>query len=136
VAEFPAAVCDTNALLWHTAGRESRLGRLAAAHFVKSDRQLALSYVPVAVIWETTVLARAGHVVLRRPVREFFDDLFSDPCYQPVDLTPAQVYDADDLRFAKDPFDAMICACARALDLPLITRDTAIEQAKVVRTLW
>lgn len=93
-------------------------------------------YVPAAAIWECTLLARAGRINLRRTVRAFFDDLFSNPAYQPFDLTASQIFRADDLRFNRDPFDALICAAAQDLELPLITRDTDIRGSGVVRAIW
>ena len=126
---------DTHALIFHAAG-SGRLGLKARAHFDAAERRDALVYVPAAVIWEISLLARAVRINLRRPVRAFFDDLFSNPAYQPHDLDALQVFDADELRFTRDPFDALICAAARDLGLPLMTRDAAIEAAGVVATLW
>ena len=74
VAELPAAVADTHALLFHAATSRA-LGRRAAAHFDACERQQALAYVPMAVIWEVSLLARASRINLRRPIRNFFDDL-------------------------------------------------------------
>ena len=71
-----------------------------------------------------------------RSVRAFFDDLFSNPAYQPHDLTAAQVFEADELRFTRDPFDGLIVAAARDLSLPLITRDAAIRESGSVRIIW
>ena len=93
-------------------------------------------YVPMAVIWEVSLLARAVRINLRRPVRTFFADLFSNPAYQPHSLEAGQAFDADDLRFTRDPFDALIVASARDLNLALITRDAAIRESGVVRTIW
>jgi len=135
VADLPAAVCDTHALLFH-AGAERQLGRRAAAHFEACELRQAILYVPVAVIWECGLLARGSRINLRRSLRSFFDDLFSNPAYQPHDLSMAQVFVADDLRFNRDPFDALICAAAIDLELPLITRDADIRAAGVVRVLW
>jgi PIN domain nuclease of toxin-antitoxin system len=136
VAEKPsAAVADTHALVFHAAGG-AKLGARARAHFAASERREAITYVPAAVLWECALLARAVRINLRRPLRAFFDDLFSNPAYQPVDLTPPQVFDADELRFTRDPFDALICAAARELSLPLITRDAAIRESGAVRVLW
>ena len=83
-----------------------------------------------------SLLARAVRINLRRSVREFFADLFSNPAYQPLDLTPAHVLDADELRFTRDPFDALICAAARDLSLPLVTRDVAIAGSGTVKVIW
>jgi PIN domain nuclease of toxin-antitoxin system len=135
VAEPTAAVSDTHPLLFHAAAT-GRLGRKAAAFFERCEQRQAILYVPVAVMWECSVLARSARVNLRRSARAFFDDLFSNPAYQPFDLTPQQVFDADELRFTRDPFDALVCAAARTLDLPLISRDTAIVESGVVKVMW
>jgi len=135
VAEPVAAVTDTHPLLFHAAGG-GRLGRKAAAHFEACERREALLYVPAAVIWECTLLARAGRVNLRRSVRGFFDDLFSNPAYQPYDLSATQVFAAEEMRINRDPFDALICAAARDLELPLVTRDGDIRSSGVLRVIW
>lgn len=130
-----AAVSDTHPLLFHAAGGK-RLGKRAAAHFRACEQQRAITYVPVAVIWEMSLLARVDRVNLHRSLREFFEDLFSNPAYQPLDLTPEQVYLADEGRPNNDPFDALICAAACSLDLPLLSRDGDIQESGLVKILW
>ncbi len=131
-----AAVTDTNALLYFAAGPGRLLSRRAAAHFQACDSGTALIYVPAAVVWELAILVRVGRADLGRSTRQFFDDLFSNSSFQALDLTPAQVFDAHDLGFTRDPFDGLIVAAARSLDLPLITRDEAIRTSGAVRVLW
>jgi PIN domain nuclease of toxin-antitoxin system len=135
VADVAAAVTDTHALLFHAAGGR-RLGKQAAAHYAACERREALTYVPAAVIWEVALLARAGRVNLRRSVRSFFGALFTNPAYLPHDLTAGQVFDAEERRVNRDPFDALICAAATDLELPLITRDGDIRSSGVVRVIW
>jgi PIN domain nuclease of toxin-antitoxin system len=130
-----AAVTDTHPLLFHAA-RNPRLGRRAAQVFDSAERQAAIIYVPAAVIWECGLLALTGRVDLGRPLRQFFAELFSNPAYQPVDLTPEQIYRADEARPNRDPFDALICAAARHLELALLTRDSDIRQSGLVRVIW
>ena len=130
-----AAVADTHALIFHAAGGR-HLGRRAAAVFAAAERRMGIIYVPVAVIWECALLAHIGRIDLRRSTREFFDDLFSNPAYQPVDLTAEQVHLADEMRPNADPFDALICAAARHLDLPLLTRDGDIQESRLVAVVW
>ncbi len=125
---YNALVSDTHAILYHAAGGR-KLGRAAAADVEASEEQEAILYIPAAVIWEITLLTRAGKIDLGRSPQQFFDDLFSNPAYQPMDLTPEQIYLAEEIRPNEDPFDALICAAARSLDLPLLTRDTAIEDS-------
>jgi PIN domain nuclease of toxin-antitoxin system len=75
-------------------------------------------------------------VNLRRSVRGFFEDLFSNPAYQPFDLTAEQVFAAEEMRINRDPFDALILAAARDLELPLVTRDGDIRSSGLVRIVW
>lgn len=130
-----AAVTDTHALVFHAAGG-GHLGPKARQHFDACERRQAILYVPVAVMWEISLLARAVRISLRRPLAEFFDDLFSNPAYQPIDTTAAHVLIADELRFTRDPFDALIVATARDLGLPLVTRDAQIRESGAVRAIW
>ena len=135
MADVDAAVTDTHALLYH-ASASPRLGRRAAAHFSRAEERRATVYVPAAVIWEVGLLARGGRFNLRRAPREFFADLFSNPAYQPYDLTAAQIFDADELRINRDPYDALICAAARDLRLPLISHDSDIAKSRAVQLIW
>lgn len=130
-----AAVCDTHALLYH-AGSDRRIGRRAAALFAACEAREAIIYVPVAVLWEIGLLARRGRIDLGRTLAGFADDLFSNPAYHPLDLGVEQVLIADEHRPNNDPFDALIVAAARLLDLPLITRDGEITQSTLVETIW
>jgi PIN domain nuclease of toxin-antitoxin system len=135
VADVDAVVTDTHALLYHAAG-STRLGRRAAALFDRAEDRRAIVYVPAAVMWEVALLARGARVNLRRAPRDFFADLFTNPANQPYDLTAAQIFDADDLRINRDPFDALICAAARDLGLPLLTRDADIAGSGACRVIW
>ena len=121
--------------MFHAAGG-GHLGPRAAALLDRCERREALLYVPAAVIWECGLLARGGRIDLRRGLGAFFDDLFSNPAFQPLDLAPAQIVLADELRFARDPIDALIVAAAQTLGLPLVTRDAAIREPGAVRVVW
>jgi PIN domain nuclease of toxin-antitoxin system len=135
VADPSAAVTDTHPLVFHAAGG-GRLGSRAASMFARCERRDAIIYVPAVVMWETSLLARVSRIALHRTVRQFFDDLFSNPAYQPLELGPEQVFAAEQLRFIHDPFDALICASARTIGLPLITRDARIRASRAVKVIW
>ena len=135
MAETAAAVTDTHALVFHAAGG-GKLGPRASSFFDRCEQREASLYVPTVVMWECSLLARVSRINLRRTVRAFFDDLFSNPSYQPVDITSEHVFRADELRFTRDPFDALICAAAQVMELPLITRDAQIRGSGTVKVLW
>ena len=102
MAEFDAAVTDTHALVFHAAG-SARLGARAKAFFQRAEERKTLIYVPVAVVWEVGLLVRSGRIDLRRPLRQFFDELFSNPSFQPHALELGQVFEANDLTLLRDP---------------------------------
>jgi PIN domain nuclease of toxin-antitoxin system len=135
MTDLPSAVTDTHPLIFHAA-QSGVLGTRARRLFAAAENHQALIYVPAAALWETSLLARVGKVNLRRSVRTFFDELFSNPAYQPFNLTAEQVYLADELRFTRDPFDGLVVAAARTLDVPLITRDADIRESAAVRVVW
>ena len=135
MAEPSSAVTDTHPLIFHAAGG-GRLGPRAAAFFERCERHEAILYVPAAVIWECSLLARVARINLRRSVRTFFEDLFSNPAYQPLDLNAEQVFLADELRFTRDPFDALIVSAAQTAGLSLVTRDNAIRESGAVGVIW
>ncbi len=56
--------------------------------------------------------------------------------YQAIDLSPDQVFPADELRFNRDPFDALIVAGAQMSGLPLISRGAEILESGAVKTIW
>jgi PIN domain nuclease of toxin-antitoxin system len=43
---------------------------------------------------------------------------------------------AADLTFTRDPFDALICASAQTIGLPLLTRDAQIRASDAVKVIW
>jgi len=135
VPEPRAYVTDTHPLLFHSAGGRG-LGRRARACFEAAERREAILYVPAAVLWETSLLARVGRIRLATSFRGFVDDLFSNPAFQPYDLDPGQVALADEARPNEDPFDGLICAAASTLGLPLVTRDRSIQEWGRIRTVW
>jgi PIN domain nuclease of toxin-antitoxin system len=64
------------------------------------------------------------------------DPVYTNPAYQPLDLTAAQVYVADEIRINRDPFDGLICAAALTVSLPLITRDGDIRASGRLEVIW
>jgi PIN domain nuclease of toxin-antitoxin system len=135
VRRVTSAVTDTHPLLFHAA-RSSRLGARSRELFAAAEAREIIIYVPLCVMWEVTLLSRAARVNLHRPTRAFFEDLFSSPSFQAHPMAPEQIFDAGELRGLTDPFDALICAAARDLGLPLVTHDSAIVESGFVDTIW
>lgn len=130
-----AAVCDTHALVYYALGGQ-RLGAQAARFFDACEAREAIVYVPAVVILEFEFVMARRLARVSTSLRDFFEGLFANPAFQPFDLSPEQVYLARESKPNDDPFDGLICAAARRLDVPLITRDAAITEWGRVRVLW
>lgn len=135
MADLHSAVTDTHTLLYHARG-DRKLGPVGRRLFQAAEERQAVIHVPAAVIWEVAFLVRNGRIRLGRSPREFFGDLFSNPSFHSHDLDARQVLIASDWLQFRDPFDALICASAADLSLPLITRDAMIEASGIVKTVW
>jgi PIN domain nuclease of toxin-antitoxin system len=135
MGDYPAAVTDTHPLIFHASGGK-KLGKRAASHFAACERREALLYVPAVVLWELSLLVRIGRVPLEGTFSAFCDTLFSNPAFQPLELTVDQVRMAHDRTPNNDPFDALICSAAASMALPLVTREASIVDSGMVRVLW
>lgn len=130
-----AYVTDTHPLIFHVTQARG-LSPRARAIFQACDDREAIVFVPAIVLWEVSLLDRIGRIRLAVPLRAFADALFSNPAYQPLPLDREVVALAHEARPNDDPFDALVAASARSLDLPLVTRDAALLEWREVRTVW
>ncbi|MBX9693064.1 MAG: PIN domain-containing protein [Cyanobacteria bacterium] len=53
-----------------------------------------------------------------------------------TELQPDDLVIAHSLSFNRDPFDALIVATAKRLELPLITADADITDSATCQTIW
>ena len=78
-------VADTHAILFTREGADSAE---SGGVFERCERQQAIIYVPAIVMWEVSLRACARESPAHR--RGFFDDLFSNPSYQPFDMAASR----------------------------------------------
>ena len=128
-------VTDTHPLIWYATGRHRQLSHKALWAFHAASDAEALIYVSVVVLWEIAMLRKVGRIALQEPYGAWAEHLLAQPGFAlaAVDiemLTIAYTYPFP------DPFDSVITATARVLDVPLITNDTAIHAAQVVEVYW
>lgn len=127
-------VTDTHALVWFLTGESRRLSRRVRDVFQDADDGRATVHIPVVVLMELVLLERRGRIEVA--YRELRDQLAVRRGMPLEALLPEDIDEARTLAVLRDPFDVLIAATARRLGLPLITRDEAITEAKVVRTYW
>lgn len=128
-------VTDTHPLIWYAAGTHRQLSRKALRVFNAAALDASLIYVPVFVLWEIAMLLKIGRISLREPYPVWVENLSSQRGFAlpPQDVTVLS--EAYSYPFA-DPFDSVIAATAHVLELPLITKDTAISDSRLVEIYW
>lgn len=122
---------DTHALLWWTL-EPAKLGAKARAALDGAER----IGVPAIVFWEVALLARLGKITLGSSTADWLRDVRSIARIEPLPLTPEIAVAADALVMHPDPADRFIVATAIQQQLSLVTKDKAIQSAKVVATIW
>ena len=124
-------VTDTHALIWYADARRRKLGRRARQAFERAETGRAVIYVPTIVVAELLDQVRRGHIKITLPPHRWLSALFALGGFIAADLTIDVVLAGHELYAIREREDRLIAATAKALSLPLITRDPAIAAAGV-----
>jgi PIN domain nuclease of toxin-antitoxin system len=128
-------VADTHAIVHYAFSRKAMLGKQARRIFDRADRGETLVFVPSVVLWEISLLCKLGKVRLRQTFEQWCRELDGSPGFSIVPLDWLDVREARELPFA-DPFDCFIAGTSIRLESPLITKDSAIVESKILPTVW
>ena len=129
-------VTDTHPLIWFTLNKRSALSKKVLAVFESAEKGEGFIYVPAIVLWETALLEQAGKIKLYNGFLRWTEKLFGNPGFGLAPLEPEAIALGAGYKINGDPFDETITAFAAHLDLPLITKDTAITNAGLVKVYW
>jgi PIN domain nuclease of toxin-antitoxin system len=129
-------VTDTHPLLWYGEARHGRLSKDALRIFRDAEAGRALIFVPAVVLWEISLLLRAGRIQLSQPLSEWVDMLLTQPGFELAPLDPAVIAETLVVYLNGDPFDAAVVATARLKDVPLITKDENIIRSGLTDVAW
>ena len=128
-------VTDTHPLVWYATGKPARLSRKALSAFNAASREEALIYVPGFVFWEIAMLLKVGRISLQEDYGEWAEHLVAQPGFDVARFSVEVTNVAFGFPFS-DPFDGVITATARVMDLPLITKDSDIIDSDLVEIHW
>jgi PIN domain nuclease of toxin-antitoxin system len=129
-------VTDTHPLIWYVSGKHSRLSQRVVRIFDDAFDDRALVVIPSPVFWEISLLLEHGRIKVRESFEIWAAALTARKGIDLSALGLDVIAEAHRLRFHGDPFDRTIVATARVMDLPLITKDDAITNAKLVDVVW
>jgi PIN domain nuclease of toxin-antitoxin system len=128
-------VTDTHPLVWYATGKHRQLShRVLQAFHAASDAE-ALLYVPVFVLWEIAMLLKVGRIALHEPYGDWVEHLLAQPGFALAAVDGCMLAEAYSYPFP-DPFDSVITATARVMDLPLMTKDAEINTSQLADVFW
>lgn len=128
-------VTDTHPLIWYATGRHRQLSSKVLQVFQAASDAEALIYVPAFVLWEMAMLLKVGRIALREPYGNWAEHLLAQPGFTLAAVDARMLAEAYYYPFP-DPFDSVITATAKVMDLPLMTNDAEIHASQVVKVYW
>lgn len=129
-------VADSHAVVWYVHGSKqlSEPARAALAE-AEAENGLVVSVATLIDLWYVTQTTQAVTAPQLLTLRERL--VSSDAViFQPVTIAIADATTAIPRAVLADPWDRLIVATASVLDIPLVTRDRAIQRSGLVSTVW
>lgn len=129
-------VADSHAVFWYVRGSD-RLSQSAAdaLRAAEASDGIVVSVATLVDLWyvtQTTQGLTANDLSMLRTAL----DTSSTIGLEPIDAQVADAATTIPRATLGDPWDRFIVATAKALDLPLVTRDGPIQKAAIVATIW
>jgi len=128
---------DTHVLFWLNAAPE-KLSRAATRAIRRAASSTGLAISSITLL-ELAMLLEAGRLRLKAATsREVLSGFLRTPGLSVLEITAEIALLSAQLPpdFPKDPADRLISATARTLGLPLVTKDQAIHDSPLLRTIW
>ena len=132
-------VADSHTLIWYLFGDpDQRLSTTAREALEEAENTdgIAVSVASILDIWYVT----QTRLVLSTEQLASIVEVLNDPAQGldavPVTLSVAAAFQEIPLQTLRDPWDRLITATAKALDVPLVTRDDKIRTSGLIETIW
>lgn len=129
-------ITDTHPLIWYMTARFSKLPSKVKQAFDDAVEGRRAIFVPAIVLWELSLLVKAGTVILSEPLEEYVREHFFAKAISILDLETEDILRSHTLAFSKDPFDILIVATAVRMDCPLITADNILHKERPCALFW
>lgn len=131
-------VTDTHPLIWYLAKQDAKLPKKVFAAFKSAQEGTGTHiWVPAVVAWEISQLMRKTHrITALGSFEELIQETFFFKSMTITELQPDDLLIAHGLNFNRDPFDSLIVATAKRMDLPLMTADGEIADSGTCTIFW
>lgn len=129
-------VSDTHPLVWYVTAQFSKLPKKIKKVFDDSVEGSRAIYIPSVVLWELSLLVKAGSVRTSVSLDEYVQKNFFAKAISILDLETKDILISHALNFSKDPFDSLIVAMSLRVECPLITADRVIHQHEPCELFW
>ena len=129
-------VADSHALVWFAQGSPHLSAPAAEAlREAEGGDGITVSVATLIDLWYVTQTTEAVNLPQLSELRAL---ITASPALalHPVDLAVTDAYTAIDRDLLKDPWDRLIVATAQTLQVPLVTRDRAIQRSGLIETIW
>ena len=134
---MPEYVADTHALLWHLTN-DKRLSPTARAAFEDADNGGSVIWVPVIVLVEAVYLVEKARypATLISQILDLVDPPSDNYSLAPLDAGVFRALQTVDRNIVPEMPDRIIAATAKHLNLPLISKDSAIAAVPDLSIIW
>ena len=126
-------VADTHALLWWFTD-SPQLGSQAAQIFQKCERGESVIFVPSIVIAEVLSIFDKKRVAF--DFKKLFAKITKSENYVIISLDLAILEKMIDLKDVPELHDKIIVSTAKYLNLPLITKDSVLQNLSHIKIFW
>lgn len=132
----PLLVTDTHPLVYYMTGQFGKLPMKVKTAFDDGVDGRCAIFIPAVVLWELSLLIKAGVVKPKVSLDEYIQEHFFAKAMSILDLQTEDILCSHRLNFSRDPFDVLIVAMAIRVESRLITADRIIHEQKPCELLW
>jgi PIN domain nuclease of toxin-antitoxin system len=129
-------VADSHAIVWYVQGSK-RLSERASEVLAEAEaeRSLVVSVATLIDLWYVSQTTRSVTTDQLGALRERLGSSGA-VSLEPVTVAVADAATTIPRASVADPWDRLIMATAIALQVPLVTRDSAVRASGLVQTIW
>jgi PIN domain nuclease of toxin-antitoxin system len=129
-------VTDTHPLVYYITAQFRKLPSKVKRAFDDAVQGHVAIFIPAVVLWELSLLIKAGNVRLATSLREYVQERFFARAISILDLEIEDILLSHDITFSCDAFDVLIVATALRVGCPLITGDGLIHRHSPCKLFW